>query len=57
MEHALKDMPESNIIKPDNVKQRDNEVFIVSNRPEFKDKSFVLDSIQKETEEKAEGLF
>ena len=57
MEVALKDMPQTNLIKPDNVRQEDEEVFIVSNRPEYKDKSFVLDSIQKETEEKAEGLF
>ena len=57
MELALKDMPLTNLTKPDNVRQEDDDVFIVSNRPEFKDKSFVLDSIQKETEEKAEGLF
>ena len=57
MEIALKDAPESNLLKPDNVRQEDEDVFIVSNRPEYKDKSFVLDSIQKETEEKAEGLF
>lgn len=57
MDTALKNMPEINLVKPDNVRQEDEEVFIVSNRPEFKDKTFVLDTIQKETEEKAEGLF
>lgn len=57
MEVALKGMPENNLLRPDNVRQEDEDVFIVSNRPEYKDKSFILDSIQKETEEKAEGLF
>ena len=57
MDAALKGLPEVNLAKPDNVRQEDEDVFIVSNRPEYKDKSFVLDSIQKETEEQAEGLF
>ena len=57
MEVALKDMGETSLAKPDNVKQDGDEIYMVSNRPEFRDKSFVLDTIQKETEEKSEGLF
>lgn len=57
MQTALADLPQVNLARPDNVREQDEDVFIVSNRPEFKDKSFVLDSIQKQTEEKAEGLF
>ncbi len=57
MESALKDRPETSIAKPDNIRAQDNEIYIVSNRPEYKDKAFVLDTIQKETEAKAEGLF
>ncbi len=57
MEIALKDKPETSQARPDNVKQNGDEFYIVSNRPEYKDKAFVLDTIQKETEKKAEGLF
>ncbi len=57
MEIALKDMPETSIARPDNIRATDNEFYIVSNRPEYKDKAFVLDTIQTETEQKAEGLF
>ena len=57
MESALKDMPETSIAKPDNIRIQDDEFYIVSNRPEYEDKAFVLDTIQRETEETAEGLF
>ena len=57
METALKDTEETNLAKPDNVKHDGDELSIVSNRPEYQDKSFVLDTIQKETEQKTEGLF
>lgn len=41
MEKALEEAPQVNLARPDNVRQQDKDVFIVSNRPEFKDKSFV----------------
>jgi len=57
MEIALNETSQTSIAKPDNIKSNDNDVYIVSNRPEYEDKAFVLDTIQKETEKTAEGLF
>ena len=57
MEIALKDTAETSNERPDNIKQDGDEIYIVSNRPEYKDQAFILDTIQKETEKKAEGLF